>query len=177
MPRSTPVEHLGQHIDRGAPALMLAHADVFAFRRLDPFDLIFGHALLLREAGAGRRERAVRAKCGRHRRPGDELFEIGLPLGNPPGTHRQPPRRAEGFNRLFDRQPRFFQSRIQHLADLRRSGPAANWRESLRCRFPGVTLYPYLAPGSRLAVPGSCLLLANVRLADRQGRAGELCRM
>ena len=113
-------EHLGQHIHRGAPTLVLAHADVFALRRLDALDLIVGHALLLREAGAGRRELAVRAECRRHRRPGDELFEIGLPLGDPSGTHRQPARRAEGLNRLVDGQPRFLQLRLEHLPDLRR---------------------------------------------------------
>ena len=65
MPAQHAGQHLGQHVDRGLAALMLAHGDVFALRRLDALDLIFGGALLLDEARAGRRERAIGVECRR----------------------------------------------------------------------------------------------------------------
>ena len=175
-------QHLGQHIDRGVAALVLAHADVFALRRLDALDLIFGHALLLGEAGAGRRQRAVRAECRRHRRPGDELFEIGLPLGNLARPHRQAPRRAEGFDRLVDRQPRFLQPRLEHLAELRRQArqPAgrnlfgADLEEqfaihSSRSRLPGLLA----APGS----DGSCWPTYALQIASASWRTRRMYAM
>ena len=62
---------------------------------------------------------AVRLERGRHRRPGDQLLEVGLPLGELGDARRQPPRRAVALGGRVGRQPELLETRVEVRGELR----------------------------------------------------------
>ena len=99
---------------------MLAEAEVGAFRRLHALELCDVDVVLARKAdGCGGRS-AVGAERRRDRRAGQQLLEIGLPLGDLRDAGGQTPRRAVTLDRRVGKQPMRPQRAVQTIANLPR---------------------------------------------------------
>ena len=99
---------------------MLAKAEIGAFRRLHALELRDVDVVLARKPGRRRSRRAVGAERRGDRRAGQQLFEIGLPLGNLRDAGGQPPGRAVAFDRRVGGQPMRAQRAVEAVANLPR---------------------------------------------------------
>ena len=109
-----------QHVDGGLAALMLAVPEVHTFRRLHFLELRDVDAVLSGKPDGRIGRLTIGAVCRSHRRPGDELVEIGLALGNFRDARRQPSRCAVAFNRRVGQQPARPERAVETVPDLLR---------------------------------------------------------
>ena len=137
----------------------------------DALDLILGHALLLRKAGAGRGQHAVLER-GRHRRAHDQLFEVGS------GVRRSCRHARSGGAACCRSAPARRSTAALPSASPRapgqsgRSGPAASWPGSLRCQFREAVRGPRQAPGS--ATTGICCAAYSLQMAIASWRTRRM---
>ena len=113
-----PRHQIRQNVDRRLPALTDTVREVRALRRLLALECFHLDAVLLRESRRGRRRLTVGFERRRHRRTSDELFEVGLTLGQLGDARRQAPWRTVGFGSPFTRQSELLQAGVEMTSQL-----------------------------------------------------------
>ena len=113
-------EHVRQHVDRGFAPDAPAERQVDALGGLDALEALRVDAVLAREPGGGGRGLAVGLERGGGGRPHEQLFEVGLALGDAGDAHRQAPRRAVGLDGRLDLEAQVLHPRGGRLANLGR---------------------------------------------------------
>jgi hypothetical protein len=87
-------EHLAQKLERRFAGFAARAGEVLAFRRIDGAKLVHLAAELVRESFGRPRRLAFFVERGAHRRSGQLLAEVGLPIGQIAHENGEPARRA-----------------------------------------------------------------------------------
>ncbi len=128
-------QRVREHVHRSLAADALAVAQVDALGCLHPFQVGGLHPLFPGKPRRRRRRLAVRPDRRGDGRSHDQVFQVGLPLGQARHARGQAPGRAVGFDRRAAGQAQALQARGQMLAGLLRQARQPAGRHLLAAEF------------------------------------------